>query len=86
MVGAALTALTVVTLRPVGMGGLYLTVPAVLTMLAAGGRMVLALRAANGAAEAFALSRTDDLTRLPNRRAVLSRLDEDWPRMPRWRC
>ncbi|HTZ44380.1 MAG TPA: bifunctional diguanylate cyclase/phosphodiesterase [Jatrophihabitans sp.] len=56
--------------------GSYLTVPAVLTLVAAGGRMVLALREANGAAEAFALSRTDDLTLLPNRRSVISWLDQ----------
>ena len=53
----------------------YLAVPAVITVLAAGGRLVLALREANQAAEAFALSQSDDLTSLPNRRATLARLD-----------
>jgi diguanylate cyclase (GGDEF)-like protein len=58
------------TLRP------YIVAPAVVTLLAAGGRLVVALREANQAAAAFALSRSDDLTLLPNRRAVLAMLDE----------
>ena len=57
-----------------------------LTLLAAGGRLVLALREANGAAEAFALSRTDDLTLLPNRRSVIATLDAELRLGPsRWR-
>jgi diguanylate cyclase (GGDEF)-like protein len=82
MVCAAATAILVLTLRPSDGVGTYLAVPAVVTLLGAGGRLVLALREANGAAEAFALSRTDDLTLLPNRRAVLARLD-DTLAMPR---
>ena len=54
----------------------YLLLPALATLAAAGARMVLAVRAANRAAEAFALSLSDDLTSLPNRRAVQRRLDE----------
>jgi diguanylate cyclase (GGDEF)-like protein len=41
---------------------------------AAGARLGLALREARGAAEAYRLSLTDDLTGLPNRRAVLRRI------------
>jgi diguanylate cyclase (GGDEF)-like protein len=74
MVGAAFVATGVLAVRPSGFG-YYLTVPAVITLLAAGGRLVQALREANGAAEAFALSRTDDLTLLPNRRSVIATLD-----------
>ncbi|MCW2522472.1 MAG: hypothetical protein JWO63_807, partial [Frankiales bacterium] len=48
---------------------------AVVTLAAAAARLFLALREANGAAEALALARTDDLTLLPNRRAVLRRVD-----------
>ncbi len=72
---AATAALVVLTLRPSAGLGPFIAAPAVLTLLAAGGRLVLALREAKGAAEALALSQTDDLTMLPNRRAVRSRLD-----------
>jgi diguanylate cyclase len=76
MVLAAAVAIVVLALRPSNDLGAYLAVPAVLTLLAAGGRLVLALQEATGAAEALALSQTDDLTMLPNRRAVRNRLDE----------
>ena len=52
----------------------YIVPPAVLTLAAVAARMGLALRDANRAAEAFALSQTDDLTKLPNRRAVRARM------------
>jgi len=51
------------------------TATALVTLLAAGGRLALALHEAQGAAEALRLSRTDELTGLPNRRAVLADLD-----------
>jgi diguanylate cyclase (GGDEF)-like protein len=70
--GVAIAALAVAPSHRIGV---YLTVPAVITLVGAGGRLVLALREARGAAEALALSRTDDLTRLPNRRALRSDLD-----------
>ena len=76
LLGAASVALLVLVFRPPGGIGLYLTVPAVLTLVAVSWRMVLVLREARGAAEAYRLARTDDLTELPNRRAVLARLDE----------
>ena len=76
LVGASVVAMLVLVARPAGHLGWYLAVPAVATLTAAGWRMVLALREARGAAEAYRLARTDDLTELPNRRAVLLRLDE----------
>jgi diguanylate cyclase (GGDEF)-like protein len=76
MIAAATVATLVLALRPDDGLGPFLQIPAVITLLGACGRLVLALREANGAAEAFALSRTDDLTLLPNRRAVLAKLDE----------
>jgi diguanylate cyclase (GGDEF)-like protein len=76
LLGAASVALAVLVARPSRAFDWYLTLPAVLTLVAAGGRLVLALREARGAAEAYRLARTDDLTELPNRRAVLARLDE----------
>ena len=67
---AGAVAIAVLALHPSGGVAPYLTVPAVITLLGAGGRLALALREARGAAEALSLSRTDDLTRLPNRRAL----------------
>ncbi len=49
--------------------------PALLALAAAAIRLVVALRAAQNAAEAYRLSLTDDLTGLPNRRALVARLD-----------
>jgi len=73
---AGVVALAVLTLRPEDAIAYYIVPPAVLTLAAAAARMGLALRDANRAAEAFALSQTDDLTNLPNRRAVRARLVE----------
>jgi diguanylate cyclase (GGDEF)-like protein len=70
LVGAGIVALTVLSIRPDDTLAYYMLPPAVLTMAAVAGRMTLALRDANRANEAFALSQTDDLTKLPNRRAV----------------
>lgn len=76
MITASGVAIAVLVMRPSGTIGVYLLWPAVVTMLAAGGRLVVALRESNQANEAFALSRSDDLTMLPNRRAILARLDQ----------
>lgn len=75
MVAAAAVAIVLLVLRPETGVGIYLSAPAVLTLVAAGGRLVLALRQANDAADAFVLSQTDDLTLLPNRRSIYARLD-----------
>lgn len=74
-IAAAAVAILVLVLRPDSRLGLVLTVPAVVALLGAGGRLVLALREARGAAAALALSRTDDLTLLPNRRALREALE-----------
>jgi diguanylate cyclase (GGDEF)-like protein len=74
LIPAGLVALAVLTIRPDDTLAFYTVPPAVVTMAASGARMVLALRDANRAAEAFTLSQTDDLTKLPNRRAVRARL------------
>jgi diguanylate cyclase (GGDEF)-like protein len=76
VLGAGAIAVAVLALRPDDALAYYIMPPAVLTLLAAAVRMALALREANRAAEAFALSRTDDLTKLPNRRAVRARLQD----------
>jgi diguanylate cyclase (GGDEF)-like protein len=77
VVVAAWAAVVVLVFQPDGDARPYVVIPALVTLAAAGARMVMALREAHGAAEAFRLSRTDDLTGLPNRRAVVARLEED---------
>ena len=74
LIAAATIALAALAFRPSGGADWYITVPALVTLVAAGWRLVLALREAQGAAEALRLSRTDELTGLPNRRAVLQDL------------
>jgi diguanylate cyclase (GGDEF)-like protein len=73
---AAAAAVVVLVLRPEGTSGLILLVLSVTTLLAVGGRLLLALYEATGAAEAYRLSLTDDLTALPNRRALMKHLTE----------
>jgi diguanylate cyclase (GGDEF)-like protein len=77
LVGAGLVALAVLAIRPDDTVASYMLPPAVLTLGAVAARMALALRDANRANEAFALSETDDLTKLPNRRAVRAWLSND---------
>ncbi|MBA2641214.1 MAG: bifunctional diguanylate cyclase/phosphodiesterase [Nocardioidaceae bacterium] len=76
LLAAVASALVVLVVSPLGGLGLVLIPVATVTVAAAGARMAIALREAQGAAEALRLSRTDDLTGLPNRRAVLAELDE----------
>lgn len=76
LLAASASALVVLIVSPLDGIGLVLIPVATATIAAAGARMAIALRDAQGAAEAFRLSRTDDLTGLPNRRAVLATLDE----------
>jgi diguanylate cyclase (GGDEF)-like protein len=79
LIGAALVAMTILALSPPQLRNLYLTGPAVITLLAAGARLVMALREAQGATEAYRLSLTDDLTELPNRRALVARIQAGEP-------
>ncbi len=76
VVGAGIVAVIVLTLHPHDSLAYYIMPPAVFTLAAVSARMGLALRDANRAAEAFALSQTDDLTKLPNRRAVRIRIEQ----------
>jgi diguanylate cyclase len=77
VVAAGMAAAIVLAFEPEGTIRTYLLLPALATLTAAGARLVLAVRAANRAADAIALSHSDDLTNLPNRRAVIARLDKD---------
>ncbi|UQX88348.1 EAL domain-containing protein [Jatrophihabitans telluris] len=76
LVLSSAAAVLVLAFRPSGGFGPLLAVTAMVTLIAGGLRLAVALREANGAAEAFALSRTDDLTLLPNRRELRAKLDE----------
>ncbi len=76
LLAAASVALAVLVLRPDGSVEPYVTVPAIVALVTTGARMLLALREAHGAAEALRLSLTDELTGLPNRRALLAAADE----------
>lgn len=76
LLAAVASALVVLIVSPMDGLGLVLIPVATATVAAAGVRMAIALREAQGAAEAFRLARTDELTGLPNRRAVLSTLDD----------
>jgi len=76
LVGAGLIALAVLTIRPDDTLAYYMLPPAILTLAAVAARLTLALRDANRANEGFSLSQTDDLTKLPNRRAVRAWLSE----------
>ena len=71
----AALAVVVLVLHPGGVIGLCVIVPAVVTLVGTGARMMLALRDAQGATEARRLARTDELTGLPNRRALLAVAD-----------
>lgn len=74
LVGAGAVAAAALAIRPADDLLYYTLPPAVLTLAVVGARMVLALNDAKRTAEAIVLSRTDDLTSLPNRRAVRQRL------------
>jgi diguanylate cyclase (GGDEF)-like protein len=73
---ATATAVAALALRPGGELAPYVVVPAVLTLGGAAGRLMLALHEARRAGEALARSHTDDITNLPNRRALRARIDK----------
>lgn len=73
---AGAIALAVLAVAPGDAEHWYLSVPSVITLVAIGARLMLALREAQGAAEARRLSMTDELTDLPNRRALMACLAE----------
>ena len=79
LLGAGAAATAVLLIRPDEALAFYTLPPALLTMVTVAWRMGLALRDANRATEAFALSQTDDLTKLPNRRAVRVWLENGLP-------
>ena len=75
LVASFLLAIILLVARPEGAIGYAVAFPAVLTLVATSARLTIALRDSRAAAEAFRLAITDDLTGLPNRRAVFRELD-----------
>jgi diguanylate cyclase len=76
LVASFIAAILLLLVRPAGVLGWAISVPAAVTLLATGARLAVALRDSRNASEAFHLAQTDDLTGLPNRRAVLRTLDD----------
>ena len=76
LVASFLVAITLLLVRPMGVLGWAISIPAAVTLLATGARLAVALRESRQAGEAFQMAQTDDLTGLPNRRAVLRVLDD----------
>src|SRR5450830_1799419 len=73
---AAALAVAVLVVHPDGIISWFVTIPAVVTLVATVARLLLALHEAQGTAEALRLSRTDELTGLPNRRALMGAVDD----------
>ncbi|MDQ1286903.1 MAG: diguanylate cyclase [Actinomycetota bacterium] len=73
---AAAIALVVLVIEPAPAIRPYVVIPAVITLLAVAVRMTVAIHQARDVNDAFRLARTDDLTGLPNRRAMDSWIDE----------
>lgn len=71
-----LVAIVLLLLRPTGLLGWAISIPAAITLIATAARLAIALRDSRQASEAFQMAQTDDLTGLPNRRAVLKVLDD----------
>lgn len=71
LIAAASLAVVAMALSPDGVAGGLVDAAAVVTLVATAWRLLLALNEARTAAEAMRLSLTDELTGLPNRRAVL---------------
>ncbi len=76
LVIAAGLATTVLVINPDGPLGWAVKIPAIVALVCAGARLVLALRETRATAEALRASLTDELTGLPNRRALLLATDD----------
>ncbi|NTW39137.1 MAG: EAL domain-containing protein [Cellulomonadaceae bacterium] len=76
LTGAATLAVVALAFDPPGFVGWLIKVPAIVTLVATGARLIGALREARGAAEAMRLSLTDELTGLPNRRSIMQAVDD----------
>ncbi|RIJ78212.1 bifunctional diguanylate cyclase/phosphodiesterase [Nakamurella silvestris] len=75
LVAAATAATLVLAMASIGESGDFTILPAVVTLSLVGMRMMVGLKDAQLATEAIRLSRTDDLTGLLNRRAIVLEID-----------
>jgi diguanylate cyclase (GGDEF)-like protein len=75
LAAAAGLAVVVLVIDPSGPASWWVEVPAILTLVCTGLRLMLALTEARGAAAALQLSLTDELTGLSNRRAIMAVTD-----------
>jgi len=76
LVGSFLAAIALLLVRPPGLLGMAVAVPAAIALVATGARLVIALQDTRRAHEALAQAQTDELTGLPNRRAVITAVDQ----------
>lgn len=74
MIVGLVTAIALLAMRPDGLLGLAVAIPASIVVVGAGVRLLLDLRDARSATEDLRLAITDDLTGLPNRKAIEQRL------------
>lgn len=75
LMGSFLVSVVVLLARPAGPTGLLLAVPAAITSIATAARLGIALHDARRASRELRVARTDDLTGLPNRPALMHDLD-----------
>ena len=71
-----ITAVALLLIRPAGDLGWTVGIPAAVALIATGARLSFALRDSLRASEAFHLAQTDDLTGLPNRRAIMTTINQ----------
>lgn len=69
-------ALVLLIVRPPGVVGLVIALSSAVVIAAGGFRLLLALGTAEAASDALRLGAVDDLTGLPNRRALLHRIED----------
>lgn len=74
VIAGLVTSIVLLALRPDGLLGLAVAVPASIVLVGAGVRLLLDLREAQSTADDLRRAVTDDLTGLPNRKAIENRL------------
>lgn len=75
LMGSFLLSVIVLIVHPASTGGLLLAIPAAVTCLGTALRLAMALHEARASSQELRLARTDDLTGLPNRPALMNELD-----------
>ncbi|MDI1288843.1 MAG: bifunctional diguanylate cyclase/phosphodiesterase, partial [bacterium] len=76
LVASVVVSVTLLAVPAVGDAEWAISIPALVTILAAAGRLAIALRDAREAAEARRLITTDEFTDLPNRRGLIADLND----------